>query len=55
MPRSKELSMELKGQIIGMASCGKSARQISRELALAHSIKKRIELVKKGKGHPSKY
>lgn len=35
MPRSNELSMELKGQIVGMASCGKSARQIGRELGVA--------------------
>jgi transposase len=35
MPRSKELSMELKGQIIGMANSGKSARQIGSELGIA--------------------
>ena len=35
MPRSQELSMEIKGQIVGMASSGKSARQIGRELGIA--------------------
>ena len=32
MPRSKELSMDIKGQIVGMANSGKTARQIGREL-----------------------
>jgi transposase len=35
MPRSKELSKEVKGQIVGMASLGKSARQIGRELGIS--------------------
>jgi transposase len=37
MPRSKELSSEVKGQIIGMSNSGKSARQIGRELDIAET------------------
>ena len=37
MPRGLELSIEIKGQIIGMINCNKSARQIGLELNIPYS------------------
>ena len=38
MLRSKELLIEIKGQIIGMVDSGKSARQIGSELGIADTM-----------------
>lgn len=44
MPRAggcKELTMDIKGQIVGMSSCGRSIRQIGKELTLPYSTVRR--------------
>src|SRR6184192_1971569 len=63
MPRGPELSMDLRGQIIGMANCNKSARQIGHELGIPHTtVSYAIKRFRKTSsnedlprsGHPSK-
>lgn len=42
MPKKPEISMDVKGQIIGMSNSGKSARQIGRELGISDTTASRV-------------
>src|SRR5438270_5942343 len=37
MPKTSEISMDTRGQIVGMSNAGKSAREIGRELGISDS------------------
>src|SRR4051794_28916019 len=37
MPRGPQMSTDIRGEIIGMARCNKSAREIGRELGIPHT------------------